>query len=365
MLQRSLLSGRVIWFYLSKLLWPENLIFIYPRWTIDPAQAWQWIFSIAAIGLTLALLAVYKRWRAPLAAWLFFCGTLFPVLGFLNVYPFIYSFVADHFQYLASLGIIVFVAAGITLGISRLPAQYRTLANAGCCILIAVLAVLTWKQCRSYSDSITLYRTTIEKNPECWLAELNLGTLISKAGQPDEAMAHFHRALEINPKCADAHSNIGIQLCSKGEMVEGMKHLAEAVRLSPRSATAHLDFANGLVLTGQFDEAVRHCEKAVELTPKSALAHFSLGIALVRAQQVQEAVDQFERAVQLQPDYAAAYEALARAYSRLGRPPDAIAAAQKATGLARAKGQLEFAQQMESWLENYREQIRTAAPTKN
>src|SRR4029079_8190867 len=110
-LDRCVLAGRVIWFYVGKLFWPANLTFIYPRWTIDPAQAWQWTFSLSAAALTIALWAMRKRSRAPLAGWLYFCGTLFPALGFINVYPFIFSFVADHFQYLASLGIIVPVAA--------------------------------------------------------------------------------------------------------------------------------------------------------------------------------------------------------------------------------------------------------------
>jgi tetratricopeptide (TPR) repeat protein len=359
-LQRSLLSGRVIWFYLSKLLWPDNLIFIYPRWTIDPAQTWQWIFSIGAIALTIALWAVHERWRAPLAAWLFFCGTLFPVLGFLNVYPFIYSFVADHFQYLASLGIIVLAAAGITLAITRLPARYRATANACCCLLVATLATLTWSQCRSYSDSITLYRTTIEKNPDCWLAELNLGTLIAKEGQPEEAMVHYHRALEINPNCADAHSNIGILLCTKGQIAEGTKHLAEAVRLAPLSVPAHLDYAKGLVLSGQVDEAIKQCEIAVELRPHFAVGRFYLGMALFQGQRIAEAARQFERAVELQPEDFRAYERLAQAYSRLGRSADTIAAAQKAAAFARSEGETNFAQHMEAWLENYREQISTA-----
>ena len=357
LLQRSLLAGRVIWFYFGKLLWPHNLTFIYPRWTIEPDRAWQWIFSIAVIVLTCVLVAIHRRSRAPLAAWLFFCGTLFPVLGFLNVYPFIYSFVADHFQYLASLGIIVFFAAMITLAIARLPVRYRAAANVASYVLIGVLAVLTWQQSHLYSDSALLYRTTIERNPECWLAELNLGTLISNAGKPDDAMPHFYRALEINPKCADAHSNIGIQLCTKGEMAEGLKHLSEAVRLSPLSVPARLDLANALVLTDQFAEAVRQCEEAVRLAPNSSFAQFSLGIALTRAQRADEAIERFERAIQLQPDYARASDALARAYSRLGRSSDAIAAAKQGIQAARAAGDLAFAAQIESWLENYHEQF--------
>ena len=94
-------------------MWPANLIFIYPRWDINPREWWQWLFPIATLGTFVGLWAMRRRWRGPLAAWLLFVGTLVPVLGFLNVYPFIFSFVADHFQYLASLAIIVPVSAGL------------------------------------------------------------------------------------------------------------------------------------------------------------------------------------------------------------------------------------------------------------
>ena len=123
--QRTLMAGRAIWFYLAKLLWPENLTFFYPRWTIDPEQWWQRSFPLAAIATTIALWAIRSRSRAPLAAWLYFCCTLFPVLGFLNVFYFKYSFVADHFQYLASLGIITLVSAAVAQGLARLTQPAR------------------------------------------------------------------------------------------------------------------------------------------------------------------------------------------------------------------------------------------------
>jgi hypothetical protein len=126
LIDRGLLAGRVILFYLSKLFWPGNLMFIYPHWSIDADQWWLWVFPIATLTVTAVLWAVRKRWRGPLAGWMFFCGTLFPVLGFLNVYPFRYSYVADHFQYLASLGIIVPVAAALTLTCERLTRADRS-----------------------------------------------------------------------------------------------------------------------------------------------------------------------------------------------------------------------------------------------
>lgn len=143
-LQRLLIAGRVPWFYAAKLFWPVNLMFTYPRWNIDPAAWWQWLFPI---GLLAAFILAAKR-RAALAALLFFVGTLFPVLGFLNVYPFRFSWVADHFQYLACLGIIV-----------PLVGQAGSLRRAGSPLLLLTLAILTFRQAAMYADAETLYRT--------------------------------------------------------------------------------------------------------------------------------------------------------------------------------------------------------------
>ena len=112
LLERMLIAGRVVWFYLGKLFWPAGLVFIYPRWEVSGTVWWQYLFPAATLLLLAGLWAWRRRNRGPLAALLFFVGTLFPALGFLNVYPFRYSFVADHYQYLAGLGVITVVSAG-------------------------------------------------------------------------------------------------------------------------------------------------------------------------------------------------------------------------------------------------------------
>ncbi len=125
--ERCLLAGRAIWFYLGKLFWPTELVFIYPRWQVSQAVWWQYLFPAAALLLLAGCWALRRRWRGPLAGLLFFVGTLFPVLGFCNVYPFLFSFVADHFQYLASLGVITLVSAGVALLLQR----WALLASSG------------------------------------------------------------------------------------------------------------------------------------------------------------------------------------------------------------------------------------------
>ena len=201
--QRVVVAGRAICFYAWKLLWPARLSFNYPRWNVDPSQWWQWLFPLAVAALLAALVILARKRRGPLAVFLLFAGTLFPVLGFLNVYPFLYSFVADHFAYLASLAIIAPVAALVS----------RISPKAAAAALPAVLGVLTWYQSAEYRDVDTLYRATLALNPDSWMSHNNLGVALSKSpGHFAEAIAEYRAALRINPNDAQAHNNLGSAL---------------------------------------------------------------------------------------------------------------------------------------------------------
>ena len=165
LLDRCLIAGRAFWFQLGNLLWPSNLMFVYPRWEINAAVWWQYLFPLAVLGL-LGILWSLRRWsRAPLAGVLIYIFLLLPSLGFLNIYFFIYSFVADHWQYLACLGIITPCASGIVLLAGRLKRWQALLEPATMLLLGGGLFVLTWQQSRMYTDIETLYRTTIARNP--------------------------------------------------------------------------------------------------------------------------------------------------------------------------------------------------------
>ena len=168
--ERCLIAGRALWFYAGKLAWPVHLTFIYPRWKIEPEVWWQWLFPVAAVGVVAGLWLARRRiGKGPLVAVLFFAGTLGPALGFVNVYPMRFSFVADHFQYLAGVGLIVLCAAGLNRVPRVIPA-----------ILVVVLGVLTWQQAGIYRNLETLWRDTLAKNPDCWMAHNNLGLLLRK-----------------------------------------------------------------------------------------------------------------------------------------------------------------------------------------
>jgi len=303
-LQRGLLAGRVVWFYLGKLVWPADLMFIYPRWTIDPTAPASWLFPLAALALVGALFARRRRSRAPLAAALLFLGTLFPVLGFVDVFPFLFSYVADHFQYLACLPVLALVCAALWSAAGRLaPAGLRL---AGSAALLAGLGALSWSQCGMYGDVTTLYQTTLARNPDCWLAAHNLAVIYANSGRVPEAVPLLERVLQLHPGYALAENSLGDDLVRLGRPQDAVPHLERAVKLEPRYAQAHNNLGIALRESGRAAESLAAFAAALRQQPDFPEAEHNLGEVLLRLDRAAEAVTHFARAVQLRPDFAAA-----------------------------------------------------------
>jgi len=325
-IERCLIAGRAFWFYLGKLVWPANLIFIYPRWQVSQQVAWQYAYPLALAVLLAGLWWYRTRSRAPLAAGLFFIGTLFPALGFFNVYPFIYSFVADHFQYLASLGIIVLVSAAVAM----LSAPWRTAASAA---VVVALAFLATNQTRQYVDAETLYRTTLAANPECWMAYLNLGKLRQEQARAqgddprllDEAATLYRQALQTEPSISQAHNNLGAILLSLGRLDEAQTEFQEALRRRP--GDPEVQFNLGLVLEklGRSEEAVAAINAALAAKPNQRGAHAALGHALQSLGRIDEAIAEYNEALRLEPRDAETHNNLGSALGKRGRMDDAMA----------------------------------------
>lgn len=295
-IERVVLAGRVAWFYAGKLFWPTELTFIYPRWTIDAGEIGQWWPAAGVVTLGIGLWRLRTWSRAPLAAWLIFGGSLFPVLGFFNVYPFRYTFVADHFQYLPNLALIALVAAGLTRLAGAMQAPVRTVLGVA---LLGGLAWLTARQSPMYRDSETLYRVTLIRNPQCWMAHNNLGLLLSAGGKRAEALTHFRQAVALKADYFDGHNNLGLTLTQAGQPNAALPHLREAVRLGPTAAQAQNN----------------------------------LGIALAAAGRAPEAVGVFRGALHFMPDSPSLYENLGKALRLAGRNDEAVVAAQQAARL--------------------------------
>jgi tetratricopeptide (TPR) repeat protein len=367
LLQRGLLAGRVIWFYAGKLVWPANLTFFYPRWTVDPGEWWQYLFPAGVLAVAIGLWIGSRRQRGPLAGFLIFAGTLFPVLGFFNVYPFRFSFVADHFQYLACLGVIVPVASALAVLARRIAAG--RLARIACgAVLPVLLGVLTWGQSGMYRDAETLYRETLARNPGSWLAHNNLGTVLlaqpgrladaiaeyraaarlepgseqartnlgnalAQAGRLREAIPELEAALRIKPGYAEGHNNLGFALSQMpGGLERAIAEYQAALRINPDFAEAHYNLASAFVaMPGRLPDAIAEYQAALRTEPDLPDAHNNLGGALAQTGRLPDAIAQFEAAIRLRPDYVEAYNNLGNALSQTpGRMPDAVAEYQAA-----------------------------------
>jgi Tfp pilus assembly protein PilF len=313
--ERVLLAGRALWFYASTLVWPSGLTFIYPRWEVDRAVAWHYLFPLAALGVVGALWRWRRHTRAPLAAALLFAGTLFPVLGFFNVFPFRYSFVADHFQYLASIPLIALGAAVL----------HRAVPGAASFLVLIPLVVLTWRHAGDFKDAETLYRATLERNPQCWLCHNNLATARLSAVPPrlEEALAHQEAALRINPQNPEGLNNYGATLRALGRYQEAVRAHEASLELAPNNAAAHNNLGVALQALGRREEALASYRHALGLDPRSAEAHHNIGRVLQELGRPADALPHIEEALRLQPGYADAHENLGHALLRLGRTADA------------------------------------------
>jgi tetratricopeptide (TPR) repeat protein len=309
LVERGLLAGRIFWFYLGKLVWPANLMFFYPRWHVDGAAAWQYLFPATA----LALLGSAGWWtregrgRGPLAALLLFGGTLFPVLGFVNVYPFVFSYVADHFQYLASLSVFALAAAGLTTAArhGRLGLSWRGAQALGA-VVVALLGVLARQQSKEYVDSITLYRATLARNPDSWVAHHNLASELAARGAANEALPHARRALELKPDFPEGLNNLADDLTRTGRAAEALPLLERALQLQPRYAEAENTLGAALMTLGRAEEGIRHFQRAIALQPRLAQAHYNLGLAHAERGDFAAAIAQFAETVRLRSDHASA-----------------------------------------------------------
>jgi tetratricopeptide (TPR) repeat protein len=336
LLERCLLAGRIFWFYVGKLLWPVNLSFIYPRWHVVPA--WRWSVGILSFAAALAALWRIRKWSpAPLLALLFFAGSLLPALGFFNVYPFLFSYVADHFQYQACLGIIALAAVGgpeLVLERARgLDGPLRRvsglLLSVAAAAVLAALFAITWRQSAHYRDPVALYSDTLAKNPDSWMAHNNLGKYLMDSGSPDSGVAHVREALRLRPDYAQAHSNLGVYLMHTGSPSAGIAEFEAALRIEPALVQSRENLGLALLdIPGRSDEGIELLEGALRDDaddPGLAEFHDKLGATLARIPgRMPDAVSELEKAVQIEPGRVSAHGNLGNALARSGRSLEAI-----------------------------------------
>jgi tetratricopeptide (TPR) repeat protein len=300
-----LLAGRAVWFYAGKLAWPAPLMLFYPHWHVDAGAAWQYLFPCAAFAVLPALWLLRGRvGRGPVAAALYFGGTLSPALSFFNLATNLNTYVADHYQYLASIGLLVPAAALAATAWQRFHVPGRAAAG----VALLALGVLTWRQCHVYRTADTFYTDLLAKNPAAWVAHYNRGTGYLCQGRLDEAAADFAATLRLRPGCGWAYYNWGLALYQQGKPEEARRQFQAAVTVNPRLAYPH--FVLGRLCTQDHDRAA-----LALLLPRPPL---DLAPLCVQKAKEAEALRHFGDALRAAPDFPDTYDELGKFLWRLG-----------------------------------------------
>ena len=305
LLERVVLAGQTTAFYAAKILWPSDLMFIYPRWGLDAGSLRQWLPTLGwAAALAGAAFLARRGLRGPLAGRLLFGGVVFPAMGFFNVYAMRYSWVADHFAYQA----VAVAAAALVCGAASLlePAP-RLLSRSAVALALATLALfatLTFRQGRAYRDEETLWRHTLERNVGCFICLTNYGNLLLGAGKTDEAVSLLERSVAIKPDAVPTRLNLARVAEERGRFAEAAGHLLAALAVEPSDDEVRIHLGTIYAKAGRLDDAIREFREALESpSPSDFLAHNGLGVALMRSGRPVEAIEHFRECVRLRPDY--------------------------------------------------------------
>jgi tetratricopeptide (TPR) repeat protein len=368
-LTRLARAGLALCFYLSKSIVPVRLLPMYPRWNVDPpaiVQFLPWLFIGGVASWLWAKRSV--AWaRHGLFGFGCFAVNLAPVLGFVAMAYMRYTWVADHFAYLSLVPITGLAAAGAATLYQRVAVEWRPVAIAAAGGLVLALVLASRGYAGVFQNEETLWRHTLQHNPQAWAAHHNLGTTLLRSSRweqaaqhferaaalkPDfadaqnnlgvallhlnraeEAWGHFQQALSLKPDYPEAHTNLGNRLARAGRLEEAVGHYVEALRIDPRFTDAQISWANALARAGRLPEAIEHHRQALRIAPDSAVAHYNFGTTLAEHGRPQEAAEHYTEALRLKPDYAEAHNNLGGILLETGQLSDAVAHFERALQL--------------------------------
>lgn len=341
--QRVIVAGKALWFYPEKLLWPLTSAFVYPQWHPDAGDWLSYIPFAGALAIVAALwLARGKTGKAPLAALLWYGIMIFPALGFFNLYFMRYSHVQNHFQYAAGLGLIALAVALPTAAWQKWTRARRpdtgAIVAAGplltAAAVLLALGTLTWRQAGAYQDTETLWRDSLARNPDAWLARSNLCLLLAQRGLLAEAIAHCEQAVRLEPTYAEGHNNLGLALAKSGKLDEAQDRFVRAIRLDPRNDGALVNLGNVFAERGMPEQAITQYETALRIDPTNQVTENNLGVQYARLGRPEAAVEHYRAALRLGAGYVDAHLNLAHALESLGRPDQAAAEYREALRLS-------------------------------
>jgi Tfp pilus assembly protein PilF len=306
--------------YIRKTFWPSDLALFYPH----PGESLPWQHVVAAVLLLVVItaVAVWQARQRPylLVGWLWFVGTLVPVIGLVQVGA---QAMADRYTYVPLVGLFIMFAWGLADLVAWRPAL-RGLVAFGACAVVVVCGVLAHIQSWYWRNSVTLWEHALKVTRDNYNAHYLLGMALVERKQPSEATEHFLRAAELRPNDATYQLNVGVFLEQQwGRVDDALRYYTAAVQLQPDSPIANYNRGMLLEKLGQLDEAEAHFRTALKTQDALPDLHKHLGQVLVKRGKSAEAVDSFRRALQLRPGDIVFRVSLADALQEAGQPEEA------------------------------------------
>ncbi len=284
--------------YLGTFFWPSGLAVFYPYPPNFPA--WR-IAGAVAILVAISALAIRRPYLT--VGWLWYLGTLVPVIGLVQVGE---QARADRYTYIPMIGISIMLAWGVA---EIIPRRAPFIAAAFCLAWLAV----TWTQIQYWRNSVTLFEHAIASTNNNFIAHLNLGVVLAEQGHTQEALRHLYASVEEKPDHNDGHDTLGAVLGQMGHTQEAAEQFQTAIRIQPNDSEAHCNLGNVRLAQRDFTGAASEFRTALQIYPNFPTAHFGLGAALLNLGRKDEAIAQFQEALRLDPNLSPARDALKQA----------------------------------------------------
>jgi tetratricopeptide (TPR) repeat protein len=308
--------------YIGKMIWPQHLtvLYLHPGHTLP-----LWQVAMASVLLTALTIVVIwgarHRHRYLVTGWLWYLGTLVPVIGLVQVGL---QAMADRYTYVPLIGIFIIIAWGIPYLFKKIRHRRVVIATAAGVVLFCLMT-RTWLQLGHWKNSIMLFKHGVAVTANNYVMHNSLGLALAQEGTVEEAILHYSIALRIKPEYIPAHNNLGVVLADRGRLEEAIAHYSEALRLKPNYVLAHNNLGNALAKQGRLEEAIAHFSEALRIKPDDELTHNSLGHALAKQGRLEEATTHLTKAMSIKPEYAEAHNNLGVVLAEQGKLEKAMA----------------------------------------
>jgi len=311
--------------YLGKMFWPESLAVFYPY--SREFGSFQIIGAVLLLSV-ISCLAIFMahKYRYALMGWLWYLGTLVPVIGIIQVGK---QAMADRYAYVPMIGLFIIIAWGIPDLLRGWPRRKIVFAISSGAVILGLM-ICTLLHVRYWQNGVTLFDHALRVTYMNSRAHYNLGISLIDLGKFNEAIYHFEYAIRLEPEYAGSYGYMGIALAGQGRIDEALDFYHEALRIKQDDEKTHNNLGVALAGKGMFNEAIEHFQEALKIRPDYVYANRNMGDALVRLGKTEEAIGYYEKALKIDRDNAVTHNNLGLALAKAGRDREAIGHFQEA-----------------------------------